>query len=136
MPTSETELTHAKESATAVSHTLRTLSLLRALLILLLSAAPAAIAGWLKPGDDGRLATRQVCAVNLQWLDAGRGADPGQLSHLEHDGRLVTLEAGTQVVDQGSMVWPPHPAATQLKVRSGPNRGAICWVDGPAPRVR
>ena len=41
------------------------------------------------------------------------------------------LEAGTEVVDEGSMVWPPHPAVTQLKVRSGPNHGAKCRVDGP-----
>jgi hypothetical protein len=33
------------------------------------------------------------------------------------------------------MVWPPHPAATQLKVRSGPFHSASCWVDGPAPEV-
>jgi hypothetical protein len=78
---------------------------------------------------------RTVCAVSLKWLDESRSADPGQVAELERDGRLVVLESGTVVVDNGSMVWPPHPAVTQVKVRSGPNHGAKCWIDGPVAKV-
>ncbi len=107
-----------------------------ALVAAVLLCATQSDAGWLKPGDTGRLAQRQVCAVTLQWLDASRQVTDDQLAELEHDGRLVILQLGTLVVDDAMAVMPPRPAVSRLIVKSGPNHGAKCWVDGPAPKVR
>ncbi len=81
-------------------------------------------------------ASASPSAIILQWFDTGRAASDDQLSRLQHDGRLVILDAGTKMLDHGTMVWPPHPAVTMLIVRSGQYRDAKCWVEGPAPKVR
>lgn len=105
-------------------------------LTFLLSATPIS-AAWFHPGESGRLAQRQLCAVTLQWLDASHQMPDDQLAQLvERDGRLVILEPGTLVVDDAMAVMPPRPTVTRLIVRSGPYHGAKCWIDGPAPKVR
>jgi hypothetical protein len=71
-----------------------------------LVSATRSDAAWLKPGDTGRLTQRQLCPVNLPWLDVGRGADPGQLAHLEQ--ALVNRAQFLNI--EGAEVHPPRRA--------------------------